>query len=420
MTRVASAKHVVVDGSNIATEGRSKPSLAQLNEAVTTFMADHDGVVITVVVDATFGHRIDPSERSVFDEAVANNELVAPPAGAVGRGDAFVLNIADRAKATVLSNDSFQEFHGNFPWLFDEGRLIGGKPVPHVGWVFVERTPVRGPVSRRATQDSKAKPSKVSARANDPMPIPKSPPPGATAPSKSKSDAKKSPAAKPRKSTMLGATTAPKEAAATSNDLLPFLDFVGSNPVGSTCRGTIERYASHGAYAKVGDVSVYIPLRLMSDPPPKSARSKVKIGDEVQVRIEAFVAARRSVDASLLTDVGSAAGADETPVSSIEDTAKATPRVLKRAATKATAKRSVPTQVAKKVSKKSVSATPRTKSVAKAVMPTKAASKKSAAKATAGSKKASSTEAKRPKQTTKPSPTSEGLAKSSPRRKAVS
>ena len=121
-----SAAHYVVDGSNIATEGRSRPSLEQLQEAVTTFMADHPDAMITVVVDATFGHRIDASERPEFDEAVANNELVAPPAGAIGRGDAFVLTIADRAGASVLSNDSFQEFHGDYEWLFDEGRLVGG------------------------------------------------------------------------------------------------------------------------------------------------------------------------------------------------------------------------------------------------------------------------------------------------------
>src|SRR5690606_22760411 len=84
----------------------------------------------------------------------ANNELVAPPAGAVGRGDAFVLNIAHKAGAGILSNDSFQEFHGDYPWLFEEGRLIGGKPVPNVGWVFVARTPVRGPKSRRSVREA--------------------------------------------------------------------------------------------------------------------------------------------------------------------------------------------------------------------------------------------------------------------------
>ena len=107
------------------------PSLKQLNEAVLAFVNEYPADLITVVVDATFGHRIPSGEVAEFNEAVANNELVAPPAGAIGRGDAFVLAIADKVKASVLSNDSYQEFHGEYEWLFDEGRLIGGKPVPY-------------------------------------------------------------------------------------------------------------------------------------------------------------------------------------------------------------------------------------------------------------------------------------------------
>ncbi len=163
MSKKKGPAHVVVDGSNIATEGRSMPSLSQLNDAVTSFMEEHPDAAITVVVDATFGHRIDKSEAKEFDAGISNNELVAPPAGAVGRGDAFVLGIADKANATVLSNDSFQEFHGEYDWLFDEGRLIGGKPVPHVGWVFVDRVPVRGPVSRKATRSTRSKSTKSAA-----------------------------------------------------------------------------------------------------------------------------------------------------------------------------------------------------------------------------------------------------------------
>src|SRR6202008_3615690 len=108
-------------------------------------------------VDATFGHRIDASERAMYEEATANAELITPPAGAIGRGAGFVLQIANKANATVLSNDSFQEFHGQYPWLFDEGRLIGGKPVPGVGWIFVPRTPVRGARSREVVKEAKRK-----------------------------------------------------------------------------------------------------------------------------------------------------------------------------------------------------------------------------------------------------------------------
>lgn len=147
--------HVVVDGSNLATEGRTAPSLKQLNEAVLAYMAEDPTALITVVVDATFGHRIDAKEVAEFDEAVSNNELVAPPAGAIGRGDAFVLSIAHKVNANILTNDSYQEFHAQYDWLFDEGRLIGGKPVPHIGWVFVNRLPVRGPLSRKVTAEAK-------------------------------------------------------------------------------------------------------------------------------------------------------------------------------------------------------------------------------------------------------------------------
>jgi hypothetical protein len=140
--------NVVVDGSNLATEGRSLPSLTQLEEAVQAYQEEHPEASIVVVVDATFEHRIEASERSRLKEAELHGEVVSPPAGTIGRGDMFILKIADRQGAVVLSNDSFQEFHGDFPWLFDEGRLVGGKPVTGVGWIFTERTPVRGPKKR--------------------------------------------------------------------------------------------------------------------------------------------------------------------------------------------------------------------------------------------------------------------------------
>ncbi|MDQ3107805.1 MAG: hypothetical protein M3Q68_08385, partial [Actinomycetota bacterium] len=173
-----SSHRVVVDGSNIATEGRSLPSLVQLDEAVRAYRDEHPDAEIIVVVDATFAHRIADSERAMFEEAAAHNELVYPPAGAIGRGDAFLLRIADKTDAVVLSNDSFQEFHGEFEWLFTKGRLIGGTPVPGVGWIFVPRTPVRGPKSRESVKEAKRGKARIGSKdALAPMPVPKAPPP---------------------------------------------------------------------------------------------------------------------------------------------------------------------------------------------------------------------------------------------------
>lgn len=149
-------KHVVVvDGSNLATEGRTTPSLRQLDDAVRAYAAEDPDADIVVVVDASFEHRIDPAERQQLIDAELHGEIVSPPAGAIGRGDAFVLRIAERTGARVLSNDSFQEFHAEHPWLFDKGRLVGGKPVPGVGWIFTPRIPVRGPKSRQASGKAK-------------------------------------------------------------------------------------------------------------------------------------------------------------------------------------------------------------------------------------------------------------------------
>lgn len=273
------AKHVIVDGSNLATEGRTQPSLVQLNEAVLAFIEENPDVKVTVVVDATFGHRINKKEIAEFNEAVDNNELVAPPAGAVGRGDAFVLSIADKVKAAVLSNDSYQEFHGKYPWLFDEGRLIGGKPVPHIGWVFVERLPVRGSTSRRAMKAggkivAKESP-KASPEASKPMPVPRTPPP------------------------TVKKKVAPTEVQAkptNTADVMAYLSFVEKHPVGSVVKGVVDGYSANGVIVQIGDIRGYAPLRLLGNPAPRRPRDVFSMGANVTLMIAGYTASRRSVD----------------------------------------------------------------------------------------------------------------------------
>jgi hypothetical protein len=352
--------HVVVDGSNLATEGRTAPSLKQLNEAVLAYMAEDPTALITVVVDATFGHRIDPKEVAEFDAAVSNNELVAPPAGAIGRGDAFVLSIAHKVNANILTNDSYQEFHAQYDWLFDEGRLIGGKPVPHIGWVFVKRLPVRGPLSRKVTSEAKRKSGGATTRgrgrsevtdatvrigspeANLPMPVPKAPPPrGAAKPADTKADA---PASKGRRGR--GGDRPPAEAAAvateaaaapaksTVNDLLSFLTFVERHPAGTSVSAVVDHYSSHGAYVRIGDVVGYVPLRLMANPAPRSAREFMKVGEAVTLVVDSFVPAKRSVDLAIpgMGSVAPVAAAAEQPAKA----AKASKAAKTTKATKAT------------------------------------------------------------------------------------
>jgi hypothetical protein len=323
------AKHVVVDGSNIATEGRTVPSLKQLNEAVMSFMSEFPDAKVTVVVDASFGHRIDKKEVKDFNDAINNNELVSPPAGAVGRGDGFVLTIAEKVGASILSNDSYQEFHHQYKWLFDPGRLLGGKPVPLVGWVFIERLPVRTSAGRESTSAvRKSGPRRVAkARVENqrPMPIPKSPPPGPRVVAKAKLavtavtavTAKHQPrtavakhqarkAVAKQASTTASSTTASSTTASSSaqtnavNELAPFIEFVEKHPVGRKVKGTVETYSAHGVYVRIGDVSCYLPLRLMADPAPRSAREFVKIGQQLSLTVAGFTPARRSIEVGII------------------------------------------------------------------------------------------------------------------------
>jgi hypothetical protein len=287
-------KHVVVDGSNLATEGRTSPSLKQLHEAVLSFMNEYPDTKVTVVVDATFGHRIDKREVAEFNDAIDNNELVSPPAGAVGRGDGFVLTIAKKISATVVSNDSYQEFHQDHPWLFDGGRLMGGKPVPLVGWVFIDRLPVRPSAAKSV--------KKASREANRPMPIPRTPPPNIKLAAKTKAATTSSTAAS-ASSTSTQAASARTKPTTAVNELAPFLEFVEKYKLGSKVKGVVESYSAHGVYVRIGDVLGYLPLRLMANPAPRSAREFVKIGQQVSLVVSSFTASRRSIDVGIVGPV---------------------------------------------------------------------------------------------------------------------
>ncbi|MEX2658476.1 MAG: S1 RNA-binding domain-containing protein [Acidimicrobiales bacterium] len=311
---------VVIDGSNIATEGRSLPSLAQLDEAVRSFLEEYPHDQFIVVVDATFEHRIDPSERQMYDEALAANELLTPPAGTIGRGDAFILAIAEKANATVFSNDSFQEFHGEYDWLFDEGRLIGGKPVPVIGWVFTARTPVRGQKSRQATRAasrkrvrggetasaksaSRSSPrrSASSPAANLPMPTPKVPPPGA-ARGRGR-DERAQPGGGGRDRGDRARRGGRKRGGAASpepvNDGLAFVTFISDHAVGETVEGEVTEFSSHGAYVSVGEARCYVPLKYLGDPPPRAARDVLERGEVRAFVVQAIDGPRRAVDLAL-------------------------------------------------------------------------------------------------------------------------
>ncbi|MGH9304789.1 MAG: NYN domain-containing protein, partial [Acidimicrobiales bacterium] len=334
------SEHIVVDGSNIATEGRSYPSLSQLEAAVSELRREYPQAEITVIVDATFAHRIDAFELERFDAAELKGEYVHPPAGAVGRGDAFLLRVAEKVDAIVLSNDSFQEFHGEHPWLFDRGRLIGATPVQGIGWIFSPRTPVRGPASRRAVRDSgaaKRQVSKAIAVATKEAIAPATQPPKAgRSRAPSVGDAAKTPGshsvkaskgsdgagarargpvrgangggalatgagsgARPSAASSVPARTRPSASPSSVNDPLTFIAFIADHPLGAEVEGEVESYTSHGAVVMVGSAQCYLPLANMAEPAPRAAREVVKRHEHRAFVVTALDPQRRGVELAL-------------------------------------------------------------------------------------------------------------------------
>lgn len=290
---------VVVDGSNLATEGRTIPNLAQLDEAVRAFLADYPGADVIVVVDASFEHRVAPGERARFKEAEAAGEIVTPPAGAVGRGDAFILKIANRINAVVLSNDSFQEFHDEYPWLFDNGRLIGGKPVRGVGWIFTERLPVRGQKALRTAKTVKkvavalpegvtpsigdtltpVKATKVAKKAVKKVAKVKAPAKAATKTTKKAPAAVAAPVVAPAEPVV-----ALRRGRQPVNPDEAFSKFVKTHKIGAKFEALVKAFTSHGAVLTVTlksgeEIECYAPTTNLGTPPPTRARDVLKRGD---------------------------------------------------------------------------------------------------------------------------------------------
>ena len=463
------------------------PSLTQLEEAVDAFVTETKFDNVIVVVDATFGHRITPKERRWFDELVATNKIITPPAGAIGRGDAFILQIATRASATVLSNDSFQEFHGTHTWLFDEGRLFGGKPVPHIGWVFVSRAPVRGPTSRRAVKKAKDPSSSATtehdttrSRASDtdhaidaltvddanmagdatksrassrrgrtrdddarrvdvPVAMSVAQPTSDIASrdasqandESTDSDAATDTHKASKRRSRRGRKSSAEIARSTEpvfdrkfNETHTYQGFRDEYPIGSILEVIVDRFSSHGAYAKTDDIEVYVPTKALGDPPPARARDVLTLGQPTLVAIDRYdddacgidVRAVRVEERDAYYASARASSSFMSSISVFDDIAsEGSEQPTRRSEPVATKKATAKKAPAKKAPAKKA---PAKKAVAKKAPAKKAVAKKAPAKK-AVAKKAPAKKAVAKKAVAKKAPAKKAPAKKAPAKKAV-
>ena len=215
------------------------------------------------------------------------------------------------------------------------------------------------------------------------MPVPKAPPPSARPPAVA--------AVTPETSTapaeiVAVASATPKAVAV--NDFLPFLAFVEHHPVGSSVNAVVESYSSHGAYVRVGDVKGYVPLRLMADPAPRSAREFMKIGDAVTLVVESFAPARRSIDLAV-AGMATAKLIEAPPAKVTKSRRRRAPPLARGTGRRVDRHAGQPAKAAKAT--KATQATKATKPAAKKATAKKPAATKAIAKKATTAKKAAST-----------------------------
>ena len=192
----------------------------------------------------------------------------------------------DNTDATVVSNDSFQEFHAEYEWLFEPGRLIGGKPVPGVGWIFSLRRPVRGIVSRKTTQRAK-KDAKVEKEVRAAIAE-------ATADAFHQPDRRPPPAAGGRGGKPTTETTEPEAV----NQPAPFLQFVIDHRLGtsvdgpSTCSPRTARSSSSTACAATSRSARWA-IRV------RRGRAVLQRGETRTFVVQAVDAPRRGIELAL-------------------------------------------------------------------------------------------------------------------------
>ena len=320
---------------------------------------------------------------------MAANEIITPPAGAIGRGDAFVLRSRvgpmPTCCPTTRSRSSTPTTRGSSSraasWAASRCPTWAG-----CSWA----RPVRGPASRRsvsearkaikatkatkrpkATKAAKAKKARrPPAAARDRSPGAEAAPchegptgDGAATRRRRARPRTRRPSAPPATDTAEPATNRAAKDVSPYNEALPFIEFIADHPVGSEVEATVERFSSHGAYVLAGDARGYVPLRNLADPHPAQRREVLNLGERrrfVVIAIDALglvsiwrspgVVAVPQVGAPVEEQVVEALGMTETPAPAKATARKAKAAVAGRreaaATKKAPAKRAQPRKCA--------------------------------------------------------------------------
>lgn len=105
---------IVVDGANVAYAEQSKEGKPKVSNLVAVRRAlEEKGYTSVILIDASLRHQIDDPDQL---EALMDDQVIRQaPAGT--DADYFVLETADELDARVVSNDQFERYRDQYPWI---------------------------------------------------------------------------------------------------------------------------------------------------------------------------------------------------------------------------------------------------------------------------------------------------------------
>ncbi len=123
---------IVIDASNVAHFSKNNNNQPQISNILAAVKAlEESGDEFVIIADASLRHEIDDKEK--FEELLNNDNVEEVPAG--NDADHFILEIAEKENAKVLSNDKFRDYADEFrnvalmriPFTIENNRLAIGK-----------------------------------------------------------------------------------------------------------------------------------------------------------------------------------------------------------------------------------------------------------------------------------------------------
>lgn len=121
---------VYIDGTNVMHWDSKRSGITLDNLLAITEELERDGVRYQVLFDASTKYKLYDAGRAAFEELLDLHPQEFHQVPARTRADEFLLALADGDPASrIMSNDTFRQYAGRYPWVNDRARFIRGMVV---------------------------------------------------------------------------------------------------------------------------------------------------------------------------------------------------------------------------------------------------------------------------------------------------